>query len=504
MARVRVGALFAAAPAVNEQRHVLIIGGGLAGLSAGCYLRASGYRTTIVEHGLTLGGVCTAWQRGGYTIDGCIQWLTGGPFSSIYTELGILPKVSLRVLKQFVTYRDEQTGVELTIQADLSAVARALADISPEDRAEIQRLMEGAEHFAELQPPIDAPELANWREHLGRMWGMRHELSHLVHFRNPLGTWLTERVRSPQLQRLFRRLLPAEAPTLFLLMMLGYLKRGYLSRPEGGTAAFRDALVDTYRARGGAELLHSTVDEVLVEGDRARGVRLADGEILEGDIVISTASMPETVLRLLQGRYAAAEVRARLERWKLFDPVVLLSYGIALPLHEVPPSLIIDGIEPFDVGGCRSEHLMIRTYNDDPSLAPPGHTVVQLMLPTDYEWWAKRGANYNGEKDVLAMRGLERLDRYLPGVRAQREISDVVTPLTFWNLARAWRGAYEGWIPSSDASFGHVHKVLDGLSGFYMAGQWVEPGGGVPMALMSGRQVAQLVCANDERPFHVR
>jgi phytoene dehydrogenase-like protein len=79
----------------------------------------------------------------------------------------------------------------------------------------------------------------------------------------------------------------------------------------------------------------------------------------------------------------------------------------------------------------------------------------------------------------------------------------VVTPLTFWNLARSWRGAYEGWMPSAEAFFGHVQKTLDGLAGFYLAGQWVEPGGGVPTALLSGRQVAQLVCAAEERPFRL-
>ena len=70
-----------------SERHVLIIGGGLSGLSTGCYARASGFRTTIVEHSLALGGVCTAWSRGPYTIDGCIQWLTGGAFDRIYEEL---------------------------------------------------------------------------------------------------------------------------------------------------------------------------------------------------------------------------------------------------------------------------------------------------------------------------------------------------------------------------------------------------------------------------------
>ena len=63
-------------------------GGGLAGLSTGCYGRVNGWRTTIVEHNLALGGVCTAWRREPYTVDGCIHWLTGGPFMKIYNELG--------------------------------------------------------------------------------------------------------------------------------------------------------------------------------------------------------------------------------------------------------------------------------------------------------------------------------------------------------------------------------------------------------------------------------
>ena len=56
-------------------------------------------------------------------------------------------------------------------------------------------------------------------------------------------------------------------------------------------------------------------------------------------------------------------------------------------------------------------------------------------------------------------------------------------------------------MPTPEAMFGHVKKVLPGLAGFYMAGQWVEPGGGVPTALLSGRHVVQLVCADAGRPF---
>ena len=75
-----------------------------------------------------------------------------------------------------------------------------------------------------------------------------------------------------------------------------------------------------------------------------------------------------------------------------------------------------------------------------------------------------------------------------------------MTPLTFSNNARAWRGAFEGWLPSSNI-FTHVPKTLPGLQRFYLAGQWVEPGGGVPTATMSGRHVVEIICAAQGRQF---
>ena len=117
--------------------HVVIIGGGLAGLSAGCYARASGFKTTIVEHNLALGGVCTAWNRGSYVIDGCIQWLTGGPFAKLYAELGILPKVGLHTIDEFFRYRDVKTGVEISLSRDLDRLAHELIAISLADADEI-------------------------------------------------------------------------------------------------------------------------------------------------------------------------------------------------------------------------------------------------------------------------------------------------------------------------------------------------------------------------------
>jgi len=482
--------------------HIVIIGGGLAGLSAGCYARASGFRTTIVEHNLALGGVCTAWSRGDYTIDGCIHWLTGGPFDKLYRELGIFPKVPRHTIQEFMRYRNVERGIEVPVTRDLDALGRTLTAFAPEDATEIARMMHAAVDMTVLDPGADrAPELQSIKDSLARVWDSRGQIGTLVHYRKPLGSWIREHLKSEPLRRFMLSMGPPEGPALLPLFVLGYLAKGYLSRPDGGTGRFRDAVIDTYRRLGGDGRVHAAVDEILVDGAPVRGVRLGDGTMIDADLVVSTSSSPETVLRLLGGRFGADEMRERLAKWKLFDPIVLVSYGVASALEGVPPTLLIDGIPAFDVCGHTNERLYLRIYNDDPLIAPPGHTVVQAMLTTDYDTWAKRGEKYTDEKDAIADRVLKQIDPHLPQLRRAVKLVDVATPLTFWNMARSWRGAYEGWIPKADSFFGHVKKTLPGLHGLYMAGQWVEPGGGVPVAVMSGRQVVQLICAEGKRPF---
>ena len=91
------------------KESVIVIGGGVAGLAAAAYARASGFDTTLIEHAPALGGVCTAWQRGPYLIDGCIHWLTGGPFAKLYEELCLTDGVRLEPIRKLVTIIDHAT-----------------------------------------------------------------------------------------------------------------------------------------------------------------------------------------------------------------------------------------------------------------------------------------------------------------------------------------------------------------------------------------------------------
>ena len=80
-------------------------------------------------------------------------------------------------------------------------------------------------------------------------------------------------------------------------------------------------------------------------------------------------------------------------------------------------------------------------------------------------------------------------------------MTDVSTPATVIRYTNNWKGSLEGWLLDPKVGFSQMKKELKGLKNFYMAGQWVQPGGGVPGALISGRQVAQLVCLRDGLKF---
>ena len=74
-----------------------------------------------------------------------------------------------------------------------------------------------------------------------------------------------------------------------------------------------------------------------------------------------------------------------------------------------PCAFTLDGVAPRTIGGRRCDRAVVRVLNDDPCYAPAGHTVVQVMLPATYSWWATRGSSYNAEKDLVAQAALELL-----------------------------------------------------------------------------------------------
>ena len=93
------------------------------------------------------------------------------------------------------------------------------------------------------------------------------------------------------------------------------------------------------------------------------------------------------------------------------------------------------------------------------------------------------------------------MEKKFGNIRSKVEVIDVSTPATVIRYTNNWKGSFEGWILSPKTGFRSMKKVLPGLRNFYMIGQWVEPGGGLPSAIMTGRNVTQLICKKDKKRF---
>ena len=105
------------------------------------------------------------------------------------------------------------------------------------------------------------------------------------------------------------------------------------------------------------------------------------------------------------------------------------------------------------------------------------------------------------EKKKVGESVVRQLAKKYPGIETQIEMTDVATPVTYQRYTGVWKGAWGGWLLTTKSMSIRMKKTLPGLENFYMAGQWVEPGGGLPPAAASGRNVIQILCARDMKSF---
>jgi phytoene desaturase len=490
------------------EKSIVIIGAGLAGLSAGCYAQMNGYRSHIFEQHTQPGGVCTAWKRHGYTMDGCIHWLMGcNPdsfFHRVYREVGALEGNRLIVLDHYARIMVEGGSKSLDLTSDLDGLEADMKALAPEDAAIIDEIIAGVRAVRGLELAPEKPrQLMGFFDNVKLMWKLRRAIRYVKRYNMSVISF-AQRINNPFLRWAITNTFVPEMPMLFLFWLLAELAEGQLGTVEGGSLAFATSIARRYAALGGETTVGASVEEILVENDRAVGVRLADGTEHRADVVISAADGHSTIFAMLGGRYVDEEIRNRYDKWPLFRPLVMVSFGVAGQFPAKPAEHMVRLDTPFAIGTDLVDAMGFRIFDYDPTLAPTGKTVVQVMAETNFDYWdelRQDRAAYEAEKERVAGEVLQRLEWYLPGISSQVEVTDVATPYTLWRYTRNHRGAYEGWLMTPDMLRVQVPKTLPGLDSFYMAGQWVEPGGGVPAVIPSGRQVIQLLCHHDGKRF---
>lgn len=494
------------------EKSIIIIGAGLAGLSTGCYAQMNGYQSHMFEHHSVPGGVAAAWKRQGYLIDGGIHFVMGHKpgtaLYELYRELGVTPATHCVDMTTYGRFADEASGHSVEVTHDLNRLADDLKALSPADVRVIDELIAGARAMKGLDMSemgmSKPPELASPLEQLKEMWGMRRLLKYMFgKYARPVADYV-QAIHDPWLRQCIKYLFLPEVPVWFVFMILALVADEQLGFIEGGCLDFVLPIERRYKELGGQVTYRATVEEIIVENDRAVGVRLADGSEYRADVVVSAADGYSTIFKMLDGRYVNGKIENRYRNWKLIRPMVMVSFGVAREFADEPWMSIIMLEQPFTVGNQSIDGIMVRIFNYSARFAPPGKTVIQASFETEWDFWNelhKDRPRYEAEKERVAEEVLERLEAHYPGFSSQVEMTDVATPYTTWRYTRNHNGAYMGWLPTPEVITTWIERTLPGLSNFYMAGQWVMPGGGVPPCLYSGQHVVQLLCHRDGKPF---
>jgi phytoene dehydrogenase-like protein len=501
-------------PSNQNNKSVIIIGAGFAGMSAGIYAQMNGFKTKIYELHDQPGGLCTSWKRKGYTFDGCIHWLVGSSPKSgmhdLWKETGIIRNMKIIDHEEYMRLED-RNGRTLVFYTDIDKLEKHLLELSPQDEKPIRELIDGVR--------ICIPfEMTSKHDSLLTKAGKQFRTGlNFVKNGKKMQQWMkttcsefSQKFRDPLIRMAINEMWLPDFSIFFMLFTLAYLHTKNAGYPIGGSLPMSVDMEKKYRELGGTVLYKQKVTEIITEGNRATGIKTDNGTVDHADIVISAADGYNTLYKMLGNRYGDEKTREPYEKWPVFPSLLYVSLGVNRSFSDIPWSvsgLTFELKEPVMIGDRIRDKLSIHIYNHDETLAPAGKTAVTIMMATDYEYWKKLAENrgeYLARKEEAGKITIEMLEQRFPGISSQIEVIDVATPLTFERYTGNWKGCFEGWLITPDNShtlMKPMSQTVPGLKDFYMCGQWVEPGGGLPTAVMSGKRVIKRICREYGKKF---
>jgi prolycopene isomerase len=501
-----------------EHRDVVVIGAGLAGLSAAAHLAKEGHRPLVLEHHAVPGGFAHEFTRRGFRFEVALHALDGaGPGGWLYgmlNHLGVLDRIDLRRLDPL--YRVRLPDFELTAHADINDYRHELIDLFPGESAGITGLLEAVQRVGRDVAAFARDRAAGLRPSPIEM--LQHYPDMSSAFTQSWADFLAAHVSDEQLQAALSTLwgyfgLPPSRMSagLFAAALSSYhLNGGYY--PIGGSMALSRALEAVILEAGGSISYRNTVTHMDIENGRVRTVTTHRGDSFQAGIVISTASPRDTIGFIGADHFGDAYVQQMTsDAPALSNLVVYLGVDGDLaaegwPHHEffvedgydleLGYQAVVDG--DFDRAG-----MVITNYTQsDPGCAPAGHSVLVLMTlaPWDYaDVWGTGGdlTDYSKNPAYLALKEaagealIRRADQLIPGLADRIVIKEIATPLTNVRYGRQPFGSIYGREQTVENMFSHRRSPRTPIENLFLAGAWIA-GGGMSTAMGSGRTAAAL------------
>lgn len=489
--------------------RIIIIGGGIAGLSAGIFAQKNGFESVILEKHHTPGGQCTGWDRHNHHIDGCIHWLVGTkegtPLHALWQQVGALDGVSIHHPETFMTIEHPEGTVHF--HRDLALLKSSWLELSPGDRRPIQEFCDALSALHDFEIPTGKPlDLMRFPEKLRHFLAIRKAALVMLRYGKTSIQGFAERFQHPALRDALRSLLPDHYSASSILFGLGAFTKGQSSIPMGGSRALSLRMAERYRSLGGTLHTGKTVERLNIQGRRVVSAQCPQEEQHAGDYFVAACDAHFLYKNLLSGAYDDPAFESRFSDPETYPLAsnIYVALGYADAVGDQPRTLSFP-ITPFSIHGRPIQRLQLTHYSYEPDFAPPGHTVFTCAINQFQEdlddWMALEPKDYKEEKHRIADAVRTAVETRFPEMRGKLRVLDVATPNTYQRYCNAYRGAFMAFLPTTSGKELLHNGRIHGLENLHLSGQWLQPPGGLPVALLTGKDTIQRLCREEGRPF---
>ncbi len=485
--------------------RIVVIGSGFGGLSAAIRLQAQGHDVEIVEKLDQPGGRAYVFARDGYTFDAGPTIITAPWMLDEVFALGggrTADYVDLRRLDPYYNVRFEDGSV-FHYNGDAAQVRAEIARFNPGDLAGYARFIRDVEDiFRTGMALIDTP--------FDRFGAMLKVVPDLVRLRadRSVAAYVNRYIRDPRLRQVFsfHPLLVGGNPfqTTSIYALIHKLEQEWgVWFAMGGTGALVRGFVRLFEQLGGRLRLGAEVAaiEIAPGTRRASGVRLASGEVLRADAVVSNGDVATTYKRLVPASVRRTWTDAKVDRQRYSMSLFVLYFGTTRQYPDIAHHEILMGpryrelLEDIFGRKVLAQDFSLylhRPTATDPSLAPPGHDAWYVLAPVPHLGgetdWATMAPRY---RDAI----VEYLEaRYLPGLSSCITSESIVDPRYFRDTLNSHLGSAFSLEPVFwQSAWFRPHNRSEDVTNLYFAGAGTHPGAGLPGVISSGKIVADAI-----------
>jgi phytoene desaturase len=482
----------------------IVIGAGFGGIAAALRLRAKGYAVTLIDRCAALGGRAQVYEREGFRHDAGPTVITAPfLFEELFALFGERFADHVKLVPLTPWYRFQfADGDTFDYGGTLEATLAEIERIEPRDRAGYLALLEHSRRIYD----IGFTQLSAQPFH--RLGTMLRQVPHLLGLRNYETVWqmVSRHLVSDKLRRAFsiQPLLVGGNPfdTTSIYGLIHFLERAHgVHFAMGGTGAVTRALGDLMQRQGVEVRLGATVERIRIEQGVARGVELADGTVLEADIVVSDADAAHLYRDLVPRAEQAIATRVKLSQAHYSMGLFVMYFGTTRTYPDVAHHTIWMGeryrelLEDIFHRQKLAEDFSLYVHRPtatDPSFAPAGQDSFYVLCPVPN---LQAGIDWATEGPRLRDRIVDALERtMLPGLKAAITADFYKTPEDFRDEYRSVHGAGFSVAPIfRQSAWFRFHNKSESVRNLYLVGAGTHPGAGVPGVLCSAKVIDALI-----------